>query len=92
MSQIRRVWVRYPALFWSMIAQWCAIIVLATGGAVVINRANDNSHSIAQSICAQVKYLTNIAETSRNPRGAAELKKLAAEQAKLAQCPPGRLK
>lgn len=92
MSQIRRVWVRYPALFWSMIAQWCAIIVLATGGAVVINRANDNSHSIGQSICAQVKYLNSIADASTNPKSVIALRKLSARQAELAKCPPGELK
>lgn len=88
-NQFRKIWVRYPVLFWSMIGLWCCVIVIMVGGAVALNRINDNANGLAKSICAQVDYLDDIVEAAPEGTPKSQLAptiKLSQTQRQLANC------
>lgn len=65
-SQLRKVHTRYPAMFWALVAVMAWLAVLTIGGAVMIDRANDNTRSIRAGTCVLVTTLEVSLADARN--------------------------
>jgi hypothetical protein len=60
-SQIKRIYIRTPILFWTILAMLIWMFVLTVGSAITISRVADNTNGLRAGSCIIVTFLSTTA-------------------------------